>query len=409
MKVVVVGAGFAGLMAAKRLNERGHDVTVLEARDRVGGRVWSQELVDGDPRTVIERGAEFVLNGYDVMAEVLASCGLSLAPMGMSYYVREPRGVDATAADVAECASVVRPMAAAADPATPLPVIADAVADQVSATALSALLSRLEVTNGASVEQLTAAAAADVTVSFEASVSSRVAGGNQRLAIELARSLSEPVRFGEMVRRIEWGESSAEVITDGGALDADRVVLATPLAVTRELDFGPALPETTTDVWARAGISHAAKLHLPLRGTATVEASAVQSVLDRYWTWTATDESGELQPVLHCFGGSVPALDELQVDSGAAEWAARAAALRPELDLDVDRALVTTWHTDPFARGVYEHGTAESRPGDEELLQRPIGAVHFAGEHTAGDWAGLMEGALRSGVRVADEIHTRGL
>jgi monoamine oxidase len=53
VRVVVVGAGFAGLMAAWRLTQRGCDVTVLEARGRVGGRVWSQELVPGDPRTVL--------------------------------------------------------------------------------------------------------------------------------------------------------------------------------------------------------------------------------------------------------------------------------------------------------------------------------------------------------------------
>ena len=70
MRVVVAGAGFAGLMAAYRIAQAGHEVVVLEARDRVGGRVWSQELVPGDPRTVVERGAEFVLDGYDLMRSV---------------------------------------------------------------------------------------------------------------------------------------------------------------------------------------------------------------------------------------------------------------------------------------------------------------------------------------------------
>jgi hypothetical protein len=65
---------------------------VLEARDRVGGRVWSQQLVPGDPRSVVERGGEFVLDGYDVMAAVMAELGLELADMTMSYYEREPRG-----------------------------------------------------------------------------------------------------------------------------------------------------------------------------------------------------------------------------------------------------------------------------------------------------------------------------
>src|SRR5437764_239744 len=80
------------LMAAWRLAQGGCEVVVLEARDRAGGRVWSQELIRGDPRTNIERGAEFVLHGYDLMREVLADLGLELAGTGMSYYQREPRG-----------------------------------------------------------------------------------------------------------------------------------------------------------------------------------------------------------------------------------------------------------------------------------------------------------------------------
>ena len=88
--VAVVGAGFAGLAAAITLADRGVDVRVLEARDRVGGRVWSDEAGGA----VIERGAEFVLDGYDTMRELAARFGLELADTGMSYYVREPRGVE---------------------------------------------------------------------------------------------------------------------------------------------------------------------------------------------------------------------------------------------------------------------------------------------------------------------------
>ena len=84
MRVVVVGAGFAGLMAAWRLRESGHDVVVLEARDRVGGRVWSYEIEAGDPQTRIERGAEFILSGYDLMESLMDDFGLALAPMGLS-------------------------------------------------------------------------------------------------------------------------------------------------------------------------------------------------------------------------------------------------------------------------------------------------------------------------------------
>ena len=99
----MVGAGFAGLMAAWRLKGHGHHVRVLEARDRVGGRVWSQELVPGDPRSRIERGAEFVLKDYDVMRSMLDVCGLTLASMGMSYDVRESRGADTSHEAVRRC------------------------------------------------------------------------------------------------------------------------------------------------------------------------------------------------------------------------------------------------------------------------------------------------------------------
>jgi monoamine oxidase len=263
------------------------------------------------------------------------------------------------------------------------------------------------VTNGAPADQLTAAAASDLTVGFDAHPSTRVDGGNQRLAIEMARRLGgggKEVRLGEEVRRIAWSDRSVRVSTNRGTIDADRVVLTTPLTVTRELEFEPALPATLVDVWWRAGVSHAAKLHVPTLGGSNPAPSAVQSVPDRFWTWTASDGSGLVQPVLHCFSGSEPALAALDVESGAKVWAERTRELRPELDLDVDNALVTTWADDPHSRGVYEYTTTAWQPTDDAVLRQPVGAVHFAGEHTAGTWAGLMEGALRSGVRVAEEI-----
>jgi monoamine oxidase len=192
------------------------------------------------------------------------------------------------------------------------------------------------------------------------------------------------------------------VLTDQGAVTGDAAVVTVPMAVLRRLPFSPALPGELTDAWRRAGLGHNAKLHVPL--TSPAAASAVQSVPGRFWTWTATDGSGEVQPAVHAFGGTEAGLAALGVASGPATWAGAVAALRPDLHLAAGRALLTTWNDDPWAGESYSALTVDVAAGDDQVIAAPVGRVHFAGEHTAGDWAGLMEGALRSGARAADEI-----
>ncbi len=401
MRVVVVGAGFAGLMAADRVASAGHEVVVLEARDRVGGRVWSQELVPGDPCSVIERGGEFVLDGYEVMRAVLAGLGLELADTTMSYYEREPRdGPLTTPQDVARCAAAVGRAAASAPPGASL---AEVVAGwDGPAGALAAYLSRAEITNGVPAGVLAAAAVRDVTSGFTRRPSWRVAGGNQRLAEGLAGRLGSAVRLRSPVRVVEHDHEGVRVLTGDGLVAGGAVIVAVPMAVLRELPFSPPVPDRYRDAWRRAGLAHNAKLHVPL--TRPAAASAVQSVPERFWTWTATDASGQVQPVLHAFGGTEAGLATLAVTDGPARWASQVAALRPELALDTGRALVTTWNDDPWAGESYSAATVDAADGDDQLIAAPLGRVHFAGEHTAGDWAGLMEGALRSGARAADEV-----
>ncbi|HVI17663.1 MAG TPA: FAD-dependent oxidoreductase, partial [Gaiellales bacterium] len=87
--VAVIGAGFAGLAAAAALRAAAVAVTVLERDQRVGGRVWSQTLPGG---ATVEMGAEFVTEGYTVLPALVGDLGLELAPMGMSFTRREPRG-----------------------------------------------------------------------------------------------------------------------------------------------------------------------------------------------------------------------------------------------------------------------------------------------------------------------------
>lgn len=100
-RVVVVGAGFAGLAAADMLREAGAEVTVLEARERVGGRVWSVPFGDG---AMIERGGEFILPDYELMAALAARFGIPLVRKGTPYGRRMPVGEEAIEAAALEAA-----------------------------------------------------------------------------------------------------------------------------------------------------------------------------------------------------------------------------------------------------------------------------------------------------------------
>jgi monoamine oxidase len=404
MRVVIVGAGFAGLMAADRIARSGQQPVVLEARSRVGGRVWSRRLVPDDERTVVERGAEFVLDGYHLMRSVLADVGLELADTTMSYYQREPRGGDPCTTDaVADCARLIKAAASAAGPGVSLSEILDSPALAAAPpAALAAYLARVTVTNGVAADMLAASSLEDVTSGFDARPSWRVAGGNQRLAAELASRLGEAVRLGTAVTGIEHDQAGVRVLTSSGEVSGDAVIVTVPMAVLRRLTFTPALPDRYRQAWHRAGLGHNAKLHVPILGP--VKPSAVQSVPGAFWCWTATDESGQVQPVLHAFGGTPAGLAALDVEHGPATWAAQVARLRPELELDLGRALLTTWNDDRWAGESYSAATTSVAAGDDEVICTPAGRVHFAGEHTAGEWAGLMEGALRSGLRAADEV-----
>jgi monoamine oxidase len=410
MRVIIVGAGFSGLSAATSLADAGVDVTVLEARDRVGGRVWSQELMPGDPGTVIERGAEFVLEGYEELTGWVARLGLELANTTMSYYVREPRGGEpVTVEEVVIAAAVLAQAAAAALSTVSVAGIAQRVlaappgpSGAISPAAVAAILTRISISWACEVTELSCRALQGPASAFAPNPTYRVAGGNQGIAHAMAARLGDRVRLCCPVRRLAHDEASATAWTDEGAVRADVVIVTVPLACSSALPVEPALPAWKHEAWSRTGLGQAAKLHVMLAEPAP--ASAGLSVPDGYWTWVATDASGSPQPIAHCFAGSTPALDRLGVSEGLGGWLARLASLRPELSFDTDRALLTTWADDPWAGLAYSAERSVSREDDPDLMAAPVGRLHFAGEHTAGPWSGLMEGALRSGERVAQEV-----
>jgi monoamine oxidase len=381
-RVIVIGAGFAGLAAALELASRGRDVLVLEARDRVGGRVWSAR-VGGE---VVERGGEFVLEGYDVLRELAARYGLPFADTGMSYYVREPRGVPVDTETVQAAGRAVA--RAAAGCATAEEAVATA---GLPADVAEAVRARIEISSALAIGDLRPEVLHHAAA-FEPLPSHRIAGGNQSLADAMARELGDRVRLGAPVSAVETTGEGVRVRGPGGDVEGERAIVTVPPPVLRELPVE--MPAVQREALGRVAFGQASKLHVPLPRAAAP--SAVMSVPDRYWCWTAVGTPA----VLNCFAGSPAAVERL--DRGA--WPELVAELRPELEPEVERALLTSWREDPYARGAYSAAGRELRTGDEALLAAPAGPIHFAGEHTAGAWAGLMEGALRSGRRAAAEI-----
>ncbi len=387
-KVVVVGAGFAGLAAAEALAAGGAEVTVFEARDRLGGRVRSGRLENG---AVVELGAEFVLPGYDVLRATAARLGLELYEKGTLYGDREPRdGPPVTREELVAAQAALREPGGGS--------IAEALERLVpSAGARAAVAARLAVSSGYELEDQDAATLAEAAAGFGDFASHGIVGGNDRIALALAERLA--VQTSTPVSRVAWSADGVVVRAGGDEVAADACVIATPAPHALELEWDPPLPGWKREALAAVRYGQAAKLFLPL--ASPVPPSQTLSVPLRFWLWTQHGIAAASS-----FAGSPSALERLEVDLGPESWAEAVRLLRPDLDYAGGPPLLATWHDDPWARGAYSARTLSS-PLDEEALARPVGPVAFAGEHTAGPWHALMEGALRSGLRAASEVEER--
>jgi monoamine oxidase len=398
MRAIVIGAGLAGLSAADELRAAGHDVVLLEARDRVGGRVWSRRLGNGD---VIEMGAEFLLPGNTAVRELAQRLGLELVDKGMRYGRREPRGgIGATERAVDEAMKEVD-RALEADGASGAGDSVRHLLDSLAldAGAREAILARTEISSGSSADDVPATDLGGLA-HIDDDPAPSVAGGNQGLALALAAELGEAVRLGDAVARVELGECGIRVETGTGHVEeGDRCVVAVPASVVGRIDFEPGMPAAKREALASVRYGHAAKLFVPL--SAPAPPGAVMSVPERYWCWTQTGSDGKPVPVVSCFAGSAAALERLGVANGPQRWLESLAALRPDLALEPDGAVLSTWDDDVWVGAAY---SISPRPGLAETLTEPVGPLAFAGEHMGGRFNGLMEGAIRSGRAAATRL-----
>jgi monoamine oxidase len=394
MKVIVVGAGLAGLAAADRLHGAGVEVELYEARDRVGGRVWSIPFAG----MTIERGAEFIFSDNDVLRGEVGRHGLRALRKGTFYGYREPRG--------GEPVTLVEIAAALEHIGTSAPVRGRSVSEAIAAAKLprpaaEAICARLEVSCSYPADDLAEDVLSEDAGAFGQFDTYTIEGGNGRLAEALAAPLGGWLRLSAPVRRIAWSGSGASLQTDRETSRADAVVVTVPPTVLGGIEFDPPLPEASARALGAVAFGQAAKLFVGLRRPAPP--SATLSLPERYWCYTQLDPSGEPARFVAAFAGTAAALAALDLDAGPGRWIDSLARLRPDLELEPSDVVLQRWDQDPWVRGSYSARSACS-PMDDDALAERVGPLLFAGEHTAGAWHGMMEGALRSGVRAAGQL-----
>ena len=431
-RVVVIGAGFAGLACAYELASVGVDVHVIEARKRLGGRVLgADDLVPGKR---VEAGGELIGSNHPLWSTYARRFGLELEDVSAGEDLATTVLLDGERLSEPETHELFLELEAAYAQMTLLALAIDAdepwksprasefdvlsnarwIADlDTSTTCKRALAAVFTADNGVATArqsllgQLAMVKGGGLARYWTESEVYRCAQGNASLAAALADGIgSDRVHLGRPVVLVRSRERSAIVITvDGGAWEADEVVLAVAPSVWKRIRFEPALPE---------GI--APQLGLAVKYVAAVDAPywragglAAESIGDGEvsLTWDATEgQPGDARAALVAFSGGPPA-EACRARSGELQQQAYAHELEtllPGFRAHVTETRMYDWPADPWTACGYSFPAPGEVTKLAPLLRRGIGRVRFSGEHVSSKFPGYMEGALDSGAEVARRI-----
>jgi monoamine oxidase len=401
--VVVVGAGLAGLSAARVLSRAGEAATVLEARDRVGGRVHSVRLSNG---AVAELGAEWIMEGDSALRNLAGELGIGLAEAGIDYILREARGpLAASIEEQEEALEVARDARAGLSPQEERGLSLGAFLDALplSERQLATLRARLQGTTSTELDRVTLRITeAERAFHTGSGTYFRAVEGNQDVADSMARELPD-VRLGTVVEALEQDGSAVSVRGKDVEIRARAAIVAVPPPIAARLAFRPGLPGEQARALAELPMGVASKLAAAAEEPPSLR--ALQDVEIPYWCWAARgSDSEEARPVVPAFAGSRSAQEKLRAASGdPAVWMERLRKLNPDVRFSGE-VVLKTWADDAFARGSYS--AFDDRSWDRiPLLSRSVGRIAFAGEHTAAphDY-GTMNGAILSGLRAAEDV-----
>ncbi len=439
--VVVVGAGLAGLVAARDLVAAGAEVVVLEARDRVGGRTLTLPAADGTP---IDHGGQWIGPTQDRIAAVAASVGVTTYPTwdrGLHTELRDgqahrfdgrlPASDSGAAVAMGVAIRELEAMAATVPPEAPW--TADRALAWDSQTVESWLQAHVSAEGArtwlrTAVRSTLAAEAGDLsllhTLFFIRSAGGfaplieteggaqerRFHQGAQTVSIRLAEALGERVVLGAPASVVRHDPGGVVVEADGRTVAAERAILAIPPALAGRLSYRPALPGWRSQLTQRVPMGSVVKVHAlydqpfwrqdGLSGLAVSENGPVEVVYDN---------SPE--------GGSPGVLVGFIEGRHARAWGRRDPAER--------RAAILACLVGFFGEAAgHPHELLERSWADEEYsggcfagyfppgvwtsygrgLREPVGRLHWAGTETATVWNSYMDGAVRSGERAAAEV-----
>ncbi len=430
--VLVLGAGMAGLAAARALAERGLRVLVLEARERVGGRIFTEDTASG---VSVEHGAEFVHGRVPELWTLIGEAGLEAVEREGAMLREEQLGTGLNTGEDERGDEFFTPLEALADlPGEDRSFAEWLAGSDVPDTQHEALTGYVEGFNAADAHRISARSLGVQQRAEDATEGDRawhLTAGYARLPEFLAdkiRATGGEIRLGCPVHAVRWRAGEVVVSTKWGDLRAPRCVITLPLGVLHAANSSQPHsvriePEPRPLFEARRlAMGHVARFTLVFRERwwaaahgANPEALRTASFLftpkrePPVW-WTRYPEPARLPTLVGWAGG--PRSESLRGQPaeilGAQACRELAAAFKME-ETVVQAALVSThtydWSTDPYALGSYSYVPAGALDATVALTEPVADTLFFAGEHTetGGHW-GTVHAALRSGLRVGKQI-----